>query len=219
MHGVRVRTDLDVPVLIFEAENDLTVLGYAHARQPDTDMVRTWEVAGTAHADAHVIRAIIGGPRDPGVGSLLGCPGPINAGPHHEVVQAALHHLVRWVADGTPPPAGQRLEMSGDAIVRDANRIAVGGVRNPLVDVPTAAYVGDPPDGVTIDDLTERLTVLFGQTFPFDRVTLLEMYGTFDVYLERFEASAAEAVAAGFLLQPDADELVAEAEANRPLFG
>lgn len=219
-HGVRIRTDVSVPVLIFEAETDLTVLGYAHARQPDTDVVRTWEVAGTAHADAHVIRAIIGGPRDPGVGSLLGCPLPVNAGPHHEVVQAALHHLVRWAAGGVAPPAGGPLEMDGDAIARDANRIAIGGVRNPLVDVPTAAYIGDPPDGLTLEDIrVAGLPVLFGQTVAFDRAKLLEMYGSFETYLTRFKASAAEHVAAGFLLQPDADELVAEAEANRALFG
>ena len=54
-----------MPVLIFETETDLTLLGYAQARQPDTDLVRTWEVAGTSHADAHFIRSMIGGPRDP----------------------------------------------------------------------------------------------------------------------------------------------------------
>lgn len=219
-HPVRIRTDVDVPVLIFEAETDLTVLGYANARQPDTAMVRTWEVAGTAHADAHVIRTLLGGPRDPDVGAVLGCPGPINAGPHHEVVQAALHHLVRWAAGGAAPPAGRPIEMDGDAIVRDRYGIAVGGVRNPLVDVPTAAYIGDPPDGVTLDDIAAGgIAVLFGQTLTFDRATLLDIHGTFDDYLARFEESAAAAVAAGFLLEPDAAALVAEAEANRDLFG
>ena len=105
--GVLIRTDLDVPVMIVETETDLTLLGYANARQPDTDLLRTWEVAGTAHADAHFMRSIVGGPRDPGLGSLIGCPEPINTGPHHEVVSAAFHDLVTWVADGTTPPAGE----------------------------------------------------------------------------------------------------------------
>jgi Alpha/beta hydrolase domain len=43
-----IRTDLDDPVLIFSTETDLTTLGYAKARQDDTNTVRSWEVAGTA---------------------------------------------------------------------------------------------------------------------------------------------------------------------------
>ena len=223
--GVLVRTDLDVPVLLFEAETDLTLLGYAHARQPDTDLVRTWEVAGTAHADAHTIRSIVGGPRDPGVGSLLGCTEPINAGPHHEVAQAALHHLVAWSAGGPPPPPGERIGLvEGDelAIERDENQIAIGGVRNPLVDVPVAAYLGDPPGGGTIDELASGegdLCILFGQTIPFDRSTLIALHGSADAYVRAFTDSADAAVAGGYLLPEDADELVTEAEANRALFG
>jgi hypothetical protein len=222
--GVLVRTDLDVPVFVFEAETDLTLLGYAHARQPDTDFVRTWEVAGTAHADAHLMRSILGGPRDPSVGSLIGCAEPINTGPHHEVLQAALNHVVEWAAGGSPPPEGARLELvEGDevAIARDKHEIALGGVRNPLVDVPVAALTGDPPGGATLDDLIEGeggVCALFGQTIPFDRAELVDLYGTANDYLGAFRASTDEAVAAGFLLPGDADQLIAEAEANRSLF-
>jgi hypothetical protein len=223
--GVRMRTDLDVPVLLFEAETDLTLLGYAHARQPDTDLTRTWEVAGTAHADAHLLRSMLGGPRDPEVGSMLGCTEPINTGPHHEVLQAALHHLVEWAANGTPPPEGERIELvDGDevAIARDEHGIAIGGVRNPLVDVPVATLSGDPPEGMSSEDLASGdrgVCALFGHTTPFDQDTLVELYGTADAYLEAFRAAADEAVAAGFLLQAEADELIAEAEENSELFG
>lgn len=222
--GVLIRTDIDVPVMIFETETDLTVLGYAYARQPDTDLLRTWEVAGTAHADAHLIRAVLGGPRDPGVGSLLGC-GSINTGPQFEVLTAAAHSLVDWVSGGPPPATGQPIETSEGAdgaivIVRDDDGNALGGVRNPLVDAPVAALSGDPIGGGTLADLEDGgdLCVLFGSTTPFDQATLVELYGTADSYVEQFEASAAEQVAGGFLLQPEADALNAEAEANRSLF-
>jgi hypothetical protein len=223
--GVLMRTDLDVPIFIFETETDLTLLGYAHARQPDTDLVRTWEVAGTAHADAHFLRSIVGGPRDPSVGSLLGCSAPINTGPHHEVVQAALHHLIEWVASGEPPPQGDRIELvEGDeiAIARDERQIAVGGIRTPLVDAPVAAVTGDPPGDASIEDLASGeggVCLLFGQTIPFDQATLVELYGTADGYVDAFRTSTDEAVTAGFLLRPDADELITEAESNRALFG
>jgi len=221
---VLIRTDLDVPVFLFETETDLTLLGYAGARQPDTDRIRTWEVAGTSHADAHQIRSIIGGPRDPGVGSLVGCRNPINTGPHHEVIQAAFHHLTAWTAGGPPPPRGRRLELDNGekvAIARDRHQIALGGVRNPLVDVPVAATIGDPPGDGSIDDLIDAeagVCALFGQTIPFDHATLIDLYGNADAYVAAFRASAATAVADGYLLQGDADQLIAEAEANRTLF-
>jgi hypothetical protein len=222
--SVLVRTDLDVPVFLFETETDLTLLGYAAARQPDTRLIRTWEVAGTSHADAHQIRSIIGGPRDPSVGSLLGCTDPINTGPHHEVIQAGFHQFTAWAAGGAPPSSGKRIGLEkGDevAVARDRYRIALGGVRNPLVDVPVAATIGDPPGGGSIDDLAEgegSVCLLFGQTIAFDQATLRELHGSADGYVDAFRASAAAAVADGYLLQGDADQLIAEAEANRALF-
>jgi hypothetical protein len=222
--GVLIRTDLDVPVFIVEAETDLTLLGYASARQPDTDRIRTWEIAGTAHADAHQFRSILGGPRDASVGSLIGCTEPINTGPHHEVVQAALSHLVGWAAGGAAPPAGEPLGLeNGEEVViaRDDLGIALGGVRNPLVDVPVVVATGDPPGGGSLADFDDGggICLLFGGTTPIDQPTLVELHGSADAYLEAFKASAAEAVDAGFLLEYDADQLVAEAEANASLFG
>src|SRR5262249_54004133 len=49
-----IRTDVDVPVLIFETESDLTFLQYFNARQDDTANIRAWEVAGTSHADIYL---------------------------------------------------------------------------------------------------------------------------------------------------------------------
>lgn len=219
--AIRVRTDLDVPVFMFETETDLTLLQYARARQPDSEFVRTWEVAGTSHADAHFIRSIIGGPRDPNIGSLLKCEDPINTGPQHEVLQAGLSKLVTWVEDGTPPPAGTLIELADEdpvEIARADDGIALGGVRNPLVDVPVATTTGEPPAGKSNEDVRDDICLLFGTTTTFDRATLLDRYGSADEYVQQFRASAAKAVTAGFLLQADADVLIAEAEANRKLF-
>lgn len=227
--GVTIRDDLDVPVMIVIAETDLTLLGYAYARQPDTELIRTWEIAGTAHADSETLRAVIGGPRDPSVGQFLGC-GPVNSGPHKEVLRAAVDHLIRWAADGAAPPEGDRLQVdmqggdteggAGPAIVRDGNGNARGGIRTPLVDVPVATLTGDPPGGASLSDVTDGggVCALFGQTIPFDRATLVELYGDADTYLERFSASLDRAVEDGFVLRPDADALLADVEPNRALF-
>jgi hypothetical protein len=89
-----------------------------------------------------------------------------------------------------------------------------------MVDVPVATLSGDPPSDATIDDLASGgdVCVLFGSTTPFTQETLVDLYGTADAYLSAFRTSADDAVAQGFLLQPDADTLIAESEENAALF-
>ena len=99
--GLQIRDDLDVPVLVFETETDLgPLLDYGPARQPDTDRIRTWEVAGTAHADAYVVG---------GFAHVLGCDFKVNEGPQHFVAKAALVALNRWMTDGAVPPTAPPL--------------------------------------------------------------------------------------------------------------
>ena len=76
-----------------ETQTDLIQLGYAPAQQPNTDKIRTWEIAGTSHADAYFVGA---------AASILGCTTPVNSGPQHNVVQAAFTAFDKWVDDGTP---------------------------------------------------------------------------------------------------------------------
>ena len=93
----------------------------------------------------------------------------LDTGPQHEVLQAALHHVVGWAGGGAPPPRGAHLQVvepTGKAATnaRDSNGNALGGVHDPLVDVPVAAYIGVPPAGTTTDDL---LTKANGACLPF----------------------------------------------------
>jgi Alpha/beta hydrolase domain len=67
--------------------------------------------------------------------------------------------------------------------------------------------------------VNNEICALFGQTIPYDRAKLVDLYGNADNYVAKFRASADKEVTAGFLLRPDADALIAEAEANRALFG
>ena len=79
------RTDQDAPVLDIQTETDVTsILNSYAARQPDSDRFRLWEVAGTAHADEHLL-----GP----IAKYIDCGVPINNGPMHVVAKAALHAL------------------------------------------------------------------------------------------------------------------------------
>jgi hypothetical protein len=206
-----------------QTETDLVgVLQAIGSRQPDGDRVRLWEIAGAAHADTYTVNA---GFRDSGrltaddLVALLAprsdpfgvpFPEPINGGPqHHYVAQAAVAALDRWVRTGTPPPAAPRLTTApGDALVADADGIARGGIRTPWVDVPVASLSGLGPAGA-------GAAVIFGATRPFDADRLAARYpGGRVEYLAAFRDSARDAVARGFLLAEDLEEIVAVAAAS-----
>lgn len=208
---VHIRDDLDVPVLQFETEADLELLGFVRARQDDTDRLVTWEAAGTAHADQSTLDyAVQAGARwtDSGVDLAASC-GTINDGPQQPLVQTAFGHLHRWILDGTVPPSSPRLETeepTAGAIVRDADGIAQGGIRTPTVDAPIAVMTGT-------NTTPSVICSLFGSNEPFTPEQLAERYpdGT-DGYVAEVRASADVAVEDGFLLPRHADAMVAEAE-------
>lgn len=200
--GARIRTDGTAPVLVMEAEGDLVgPLACRLARQPDGDRLRWWEVAGTSHADSYLV-----GPAS----ALMGCDWRINEGPHRFVAQAALHALVRWVTEGTPPPSAPRIELtSGDRprIARDQAGIAVGGVRTPQVDVPVAVLSGESPG------VGKALGWLVGSTTPLPAEGLVSRYGDESGYRRAYESSLDQAIEAGFLLPAHRTELLAQAAA------
>jgi hypothetical protein len=200
---VAFRDDLAAPVMDIQAESDVAgILASAAARQDDSDTFRLWEVAGTAHADAHLLGSSA---------RYVDCGVPINDGPLHVVAKAAWHALKAWVADGTPPPTAPRLELAGTppATVRDADGIAKGGLRTPPVQVPVAVLSGNPgPNPSTI-------CLLLGSTTPLPAATLAARYPSRDAYRQRYEAAADEAIAAGYVLRADRDALLAYAHPER----
>lgn len=198
--GLRIRTDLREPVFMFETQTDLIELGYASAQQPNTDRIRTWEVAGTSHADSYLV-----GP----AASALGCTTPVNSGPQHVVAQAAFTHFVRWVTDGTPPPSPPpfRLKsMHPAALALDAHGNVIGGVRTPAVDVPVSTLSGASPAGASV------ICGLFGQTLAFSPQTLTSLYGTTSKYRSEYTADLDRAIAEGYLLPAERASLLATAQ-------
>lgn len=196
--AVRVRDDLDVPVFVLETETDLVMLGYAAARQPDNARIRTWEVAGTAHADSYIVGGFAG---------VLGCDS-INEGPQHLVAQAAFAGFTRWVAGGRAPSRAARLQMTDDpepAFVLDAVGNVRGGVRTPAVDAPTSVLSGIAPAGVPI------LCQLFGTTEHLGPRRLVRLYGTERAFLSEVRDSMGRAVRRGFVLRADRADVLRDA--------
>jgi hypothetical protein len=198
------RSDEDAPVLDVQSESDVTsVLSSYKAHQPDSDRFRLWEVAGTAHADAHLIGS---------TSAQIDCGVPINNGPMHVVAKAGLRALSTWMETGKAPPTAPRLEVAAGPspqIQRDGDGIAVGGIRTPPVDVPVAALSGAP--GPT----PSTICLLLGSTNPFPEARLAELYRSRDAYLRKYRAAVDAAIKAGFVLPEDRAALLAFAEPSR----
>ena len=205
-----IRADLTVPVFQFETETD--VLGiegltpFASMRQPDSDRLRSWEVAGTSHADEYLLDYAAQGMPGADAGSL-GCTN-VNSGPQHWVVDTALHEMNSWVTGGAPPANGAPLTLAdaGSGLAKDAEGNSLGGVRTAAVDVPIATYSGQSTS-------SNILCSLFGSTTPFSPAQLLALYPTHDDYVNKVTAATAAAQQAGFILAADAPLVTQEAEA------
>ena len=215
---VAIRGDLDEPVMVVQAEGDVIGSNLA-ARQPDTPTFRSWEMAGTAHADAYTVQV---GFADEGDGSgatkmfafmrtplSIGCAAPVNAGPHHWILNAAYHSLDEWIRTGTPPPSAPLLEVASTSptvLVRDVHGNAVGGIRSPHLDAPIARL-----DGINSGSGFCRL---FGSTTPFTPTQLAALYPTNADFVAAWSSSLSSAVAAGFILPADQPELLAAAQSS-----
>jgi hypothetical protein len=198
--GLRIRTDLREPVFMFETQTDLIELGYASAQQPNTGRIRTWEVAGTSHADSYLIGS---------ASNVLNCTTPVNSGPQHVVAQAAFSDFVRWVVNGTPPPSPPPFELKSThpaALALDAHGNVIGGVRTPAVDAPVSTLSGAAPPGTSV------ICGLFGQTLAFSPQTLTSLYGTTSKYQSEYKADLDHAIAEGYLLPAERASLLAAAQ-------
>ena len=226
-HAVRLRPDLRVPLLTIITETDLfggPRRGYYAARQPDSQRLRVWEIAGTAHADNYTIQVA---PIDTGSASLtdiVAAYAPTNmllgqqldhcinfAPQHHYVLQAALWQLCDWVRTGQPASSAVPIELT-DAEppqpVLDANGLARGGIRTPWVDVPIARTSG-------VGSEENTMASIFGSGELFDTATVRRLYpGGVSDYLERFTVALDSAVQSGFILAADREEILQLAAAT-----
>ncbi len=215
-----IRTDLNVPVMLFETEADLLVLGYLPARQAPTSFIREWEVAGTAHYDTY---GLVESMTDNGNGAadvktfdtmvnpvssfdggVISCPVPLNAGAHTYELRAAVVALDHWVATGTPPPQSPRLQVaSSTAFVTDQDGEAVGGIRTPQVQAPIAIVNGTGDTSSSGGGFCG----LFGSTTPFSAAKLASLYPTHSVFVTKWNKAVATDVSKGYLLPADANAL------------
>jgi hypothetical protein len=212
----KIRTDLNAPVWKISTEFDVTG-GEAAVRQPDTDMYRAWEVAGTGHVDQHLRQSReplelrdIGTSSEAAFAPTCGVPTVGTRVPVQYVIASALDLLVKWVEKKSPPPAAPPITttLSGRAAVaaRDANGLALGGIRLAEVAVPTGENNGT--------NTGPGACARWGYYKPFSVATLNKLYPTHAAYVNAVEKVTAENLRLGFILKADAEHTIQEARAS-----
>jgi hypothetical protein len=205
--GAGLRTDLTVKVFQYLSETDLR--GGPSRRMPDSDHFRSWEIAGSAHSSYYsdVYRSPLV-QRDFGTDPW---PADCDLPPYsrvrgYHVINAQYDLLVRWLSDGAAPPSAPKIEFSAEEtpqIVRDERGFAVGGIRLPEIEAPTALQTG-VNSGATF-------CALYGTYQPFDPATLNQLYASHRAYVQAVRASARRNRSAGYIQSDAAWEMTWQA--------
>ena len=216
-----------------------TALAY---RRPDSnarnDRYRLWEVPGASHISNDLGSSPITEERDlaeieriplsatPPTGCAhqqyqrgpwVGVNGVLdpNPYPYGYVADAAFADLTKWLDGGTPPPSAARIQVTdagAGTVARDRFGNALGGLRTPFVDVPTATF--SPTDGSAHDTPLSGLCPLMGFSIPFTHTTLHTLYPSHAAYVARVTREANELVRRGFWVASDAAQVVRQAAAS-----
>lgn len=132
------------------------------------------------------------------------------------------------VPTNIPPPIKQVIKMLVPRVDADGNEF--GGVPVVLREAPLGTYLGwNITAGGARPFHKDQICDYVGGMIPFaktkedrmatgdPRLSLEERYGDHDGYVEAVKDTAANAIAQGFLLQADADGLIADAAASNVL--
>jgi len=212
-----------VPIIELFTQADMTT--NLPTRRPDADrhpdLFRRYEVAGAPHVDPWEMRAFASdadaarahGRLQDNEAQVCSPKGVAPSDfPMRHVFDAAWRILDDWVRRGITPPHSPQLEMAPNAqreppdrmFVLDAMGNAVGGVRTPVVDAPTARWVGAKAGPF--------ICLFHGYKIPFDHAELKRLYATQAGYVTKVRASASALVHERWLTPLDASEVVKDAQ-------
>jgi len=217
------RSAVGTKLLKVYTETDV-LLSQAALRVPDSTTIHTWEVAGSSHVPASAVspdrtdfRATLAGiqAREYGPAAPVDCrnPGPSDV-EVWAVFDAGYAALDRWVTQDVPPATADPIQVASlgppVTLVRDADGIALGGIRLPKVTVPVALDNG----ANAAASLTNPLSVfciLYGTHAPFGAAKLASLYPAHGSYVSNVTKDVHDLVDRGFLLQEDAQTLLTDA--------
>lgn len=157
-----IRTDNTTPFIQLNTQGDIEELDAAAARQPDNNYLRTWELAGASHIDAHeaayetetiareeptvgVPACVFGTPIE-GTGTALDGHNQTDNMPLFEVEDAAMAALQNWVVNGTAPAHSPQISaipvFFGAYYIVNKNQYGIGqgGIQMPDAQAPVEDY-------------------------------------------------------------------------------
>jgi hypothetical protein len=122
-------------------------------------------------------------------------------------LDAAYANLTRWVRDGAPAPRAERVAVENGGtpqarVVLDEHGNAVGGVRTPYVEVPTATYYTSTKGPGLCGSLAHKED--------FDWTRLNRVYGSPQSYAAKVAASVERLVKDRWLTESDGRKIKAE---------
>jgi hypothetical protein len=207
----RITANVGVPVIRTMSQSDY-IAGIA-ARRPDSDdpqdRYRHYEMAGAAHASPFELY-YSAKPDDIVKSGRPVPPFACNEGtrsrfPTGVLFDAMLQNLDAWVRNGTPPPPGRMIELTGsnNQPVLDEHGNVVGGVRSPYVDVPTSTWFGNATGA--------SFCFIAGYEVPFSPAKLAQLYPTKADYVGKVTASVRSLVAQRYLTEADGRDIIQEA--------
>lgn len=202
--GGKLRVDLEPKVIKVDTENDVLFLGELAARQPDSDRLRIYEVAGTSHvgySDPNLRGELLVRDQLP-IADTSACARPaLSRIPTSHVVNAAFDHLVRWIEKDVEPPIAPRLEILASlpvVVARDGHGNALGGIQLSQHAVPTATNTGA--------NAGAGFCFLFGSHEPFDGDTLRNLYPNHGKYVSSVNKIDNANLKAGYIIKADAQQ-------------
>jgi hypothetical protein len=191
-----LRDDLDVPIIVLNSESEASE---CHPNsQPDTELLRWWEIAGTSHT----------GMASTDILETMGVGTSVSFGP---AVRAALHALARWLDSSEPPQHQPRLLKHGTPprFRRDEHGNAIDGIQLPDVAAPLATHAAERIEG-------DGSNLLRGSSIPFTAEQVRALYPDHATWFATYKAAVEHLTQTGVVLPDDGEAMVAQAQA-RPL--
>jgi hypothetical protein len=157
-----IRTKNSVPFIQLNTQGDIEELDAADARQSDNNTLRTWELSGASHIDAHEasyetetiarespnvgIPSCMFGTPISGTGTALDGHNQVNNMTLFQVEDAALASLQNWLTNGVAPAKSPQISaipwFFGAFFTVNKNQYGVGqgGIQMPDAQVPVENY-------------------------------------------------------------------------------
>ena len=200
----RVREDINCKAFVLNSQSESLLMG--NLVQPDTENIRSWQMAGVSHfSPAFMEDAINRSNRDGVTDTFSGFSAyDTNVGDWTYIFESVLVQLKNWIENDTAPLSMDDMEVKNMLLgyKEDKYGNVLGGVRLPELEVPTARYF-----------VNTMITGLIGYKIPFTEAELKELYPTHQDYVDQVTAAATAAKEAGIILPYRAQEYIREAEA------